>query len=338
MGVIRKNLWMKKGIISLAGKTIPFWGFSKRHGKPQIPGPTIRAKVDDIIKIALLNGFLNQDPIEEPISIIFPGQENVKVKKWPFGERYRPVQPQYDDEKLISYTNFVEPTIYDYPNALLYRFKATRPGMFLYESGTNSEKQIQMGAYGAIIVKPKGYNRHSHPNYKTAYGANTRTEYDIEAGLVLGEIDSIMHENVTPNTYYDMLKFNPDYSIINGRVFPETLNNSDNSSQPYRSQIFCKVGQRVLLRIINAGYQNHTLYFGGLHGRVVAEDSFPLVSSDMDATYEKTGITLGAGKSADIILIPTMPGEFYLYDRQYNHIVNNDQFPGGMMTRLNVSE
>lgn len=326
------------GTISLAEKTMPFWGFSEDKIKPQIPGPVIKAKVQDTIEITLFNDYLNRNSIREPISIIFPGQENVEVKEWPFGGNYSPVQPQYQDDELISYANFIEPNIYNYPDGLLYRFEATKPGMFIYESGTNSEKQIQMGAYGVILVKPKGYNIRLHPNYRTAYGVNTRTEYDKEKILVLGELDSIMHEDVSPNTYYDMSKYNPDYWVINGRVFPDTVDYNNNSSQPYGSEISCRVGQRVLLRIINAGYQEHTMYFGGLVGRVVAKDSFPLVHSGVDTTYEKTGITLGAGKSADIILTPTSAGEFYIYDRQYNHIVNNNQFPGGMMTRLNVSE
>jgi len=37
----------------------------------------------------------------------------------------------------------------------------------------------------------------------------------------------------------------------------------------------------------------------------------------------------------DVIITPTTTGEYYLCDREYNHLVNNEQFPGGMMTRLN---
>lgn len=308
--------------------------------------------------MGLFNSFLNSYSIGEPVSIIFPGQQNVVVKQWRFRLRnllrghytiwkyfkyinsktfgiYRPVKPQYSEGKLVLLTNYVEPGNYFDSKGLLYQFVATRPGIFLYESGTNPEKQIQMGMYGVVLIRPVGYNLPGHSNYKTVYGASTRSKYDVEKILVLGEFDSNMHENITPNVYYDMLKFNPECWVINGRAFPDTLNDNDNSTQPYGSEINCKVGQRVLLRIINAGYHNHTFYLGGLNGRVVAEDSFSLFSQ-IDTTYEKMGVTLGPGQSVDIILTPTILGEFYLYDGGYNHLVNNDQFPGGMMTRLKV--
>ena len=37
-----------------------------------------------------------------------------------------------------------------------YSFVATNPGTFLYESGTNPEKQVRMGLFGALIVRPAG--------------------------------------------------------------------------------------------------------------------------------------------------------------------------------------
>lgn len=336
MGVLQKNLWVKNGTILLNGKTVPFWGFASQNSNPQLPGPVIEAKVGDKIKITLFNSLLNSNSIGEPISLIFPGQKNVKVKEWLYGD-YHLVQPQYENGKLVSLTDYLETTSYYYPTALKYKFRAKRPGIFLYESGTNSEKQIQMGAYGAVIIKPKGYDDPSHVNYKTAYGHDTKSNYDIEKILVLGEIDSNMHDKIIPGEYYDMLEFKPDYWLIDGRCYPDTINNNYTSTQPYNSKINCKVGDRVLLRIVNAGFETHTVNLGGLTGRVIAEDSYPLVRSGVDTTYEKTGITLASGKSIDIIVTPSTQGEFYLYARELNHIVNNDEFPGGMMTKIEVS-
>lgn len=95
-------------------------------------------------------------------------------------------------------------------------------------------------------------------------------------------------------------------------------------------------GQKMLLRVVNAGFQNHTLHLGGLEGRVVAGDGFPLVSATLDASYLKTAITLGAGQSYDLIVTPQYPGEYYFYSGEYHHVVNDEQFPGGMMTKMEV--
>lgn len=331
MANIVRLLSVKSGTISLPGNVVPFWGFSKKFfGTPQIPGPLIESREGDNIRVMLFNSPVSG--IIEPVSIIFPGQENVLVRHLPGGS-LEPVQPQYSGGVMKSLTNYINPGDY----GIEYRFQVTRPGVYLYESGTNPEKQVQMGLYGVILVWPNRYNVPAHPNYKTAYGAGTQSNYDIVKVIVLGEIDTVMHNNVNEGVYYNMLNFKPDVWVINGRPFPDTLSGDNTSTQPYGSSINCRVEQRVLLRIINAGFQNHTFHFGGLVGKIVAEDSYPLVTSAGDATYEKTGFTLGAGQSVDVIITPTTTGEYYLYDREYNHLVNIDQFPGGMMTRLNVN-
>lgn len=334
MSTVGRIFLVAAGSLYLAGRNFPFWGFTDLfNGKPQNPGPLIQSTVGDQLIIWLMRNFII--PVGEPISIIFPGQEKVTARKIPWGPFvYEPVQPQYSAGKMISYTNYLD----EIQDILIeYSFTATQPGIYLYESGTSPEKQIQMGLYGVIVVYPVGYNLPGHPNYKTAYGTGTNSSHDIEKILVLSEIDSIMHKNVLPNVYYDMLRFKPDHWVINGRSFPDTISGDNTSSQPYGSQITCQVGQRVLLRIINAGFQNHTLHLGGFVGRVVAEDGFPLKTHSLNATYEKTGVTLGSGQRIDIILTPTTPGEYYLYDREYQHLVNRDQFPGGMMTKITVS-
>lgn len=334
MAIIARILQVATGSLSLPGKNIPFWGFNDVFiCKPQYPGPLIQASVGDLLIIWLMRNFIKS--IGEPISIIFPGQENVLVRKIPWGPFiYEPVQPQYSSGKMKSFTNYLDEK---QDIVIEYSFPATKPGIYLYESGTNSEKQVQMGLYGIMIIRPVGYNIPGHPNYNTAYGAGTNSGYDVEKILVLSEIDSTMHNEVLPNVYYDMLKFKPDYWVINGRSFPDTVNRDNISSQPYGSLINCRVGQRVLLRIVNAGLQNHTFNLGGFVGLVVAEDSFPLKTPLLDATYEKTSVTLGSGQRMDIIIAPTAPGEYYLFDREYHHLVNNDHFPGGMMTKIIVS-
>lgn len=337
MAIISKLLMPKQGNLSLPDKTIPFWGFASFWGEPQMPSVTIEAEVGDTIRIYFYNSFFNISPIGEPVSITFPGQENVKVLQGFYGGSFEPVQPQYSvNGNLISLTNFNEHSSFYNPLILIYEFIVNKPGVYLYESGTNSEKQIQMGLYGTIIVHPKGYNDANDPNYKTAYGTNTNSDYDLEKTFVLSEIDSKMHEEIIPDEYYDTLTFNPDNWVINGRCFPDTIDDTSFLSQPYNSKISCYEGQKILLRVLNAGFSSHTIYFGGLMGTVIGKDSYPLTTSNGDATYKKTGMTLGAGQSTDIILTPENAGENYIYSREYNHLVNNDQFPGGMMTKIEV--
>jgi FtsP/CotA-like multicopper oxidase with cupredoxin domain len=162
----------------------------------------------------------------------------------------------------------------------------------------------------------------------------------VEKILILGELDRGLHTALDQGSGYNMLNYQPDCWIINGRCCPDTVQNDYHPgfpSQPMGSLVQARAGDRVLLRLLNAGFQNHTLHLGGLTGRVVAADSFPLISADTDASYRKTSVTLASGQGMDLIIIPEYPGSYYLYARELNHIVNNDSFPGGMMTKMVIT-
>lgn len=329
MAIVVRILWVDQGTLVLPGKTVPFWGLGTPGLEaPALPGPIINATVGDTVFVMLYRG------MSIPVSLIFPGQRNVFMRRSTSG--WERVRPQYQDGSMISLTNYLDP---DVDAWIWYRFRAQRPGIYLYEAGTNPGIQVQMGIYGVIIIRPRGYSQ-SSPYYRTAYGADTGTNYDIERILVLGEIDTVLHDSIVQGLDYSILSYSPDYWIINGRSYPDTVKDDDDPSlprQPLGSLIQARVGQRVLLRVINAGALNHTLHFGGLIGRVIAGDSFPLASSAVDTTYQKTAVTIGSGQSYDIIITPKHPGEYYLRAREYNRIVNVDSFPGGMLTKMIVT-
>ncbi|NLG83254.1 MAG: multicopper oxidase domain-containing protein [Firmicutes bacterium] len=330
MALVQANLWAKQGTILLAGRPLAFWGFSAdAGGAPTLPGPVLEATVGDTVEIVLQNpGFA------QPVSLIFPGQEAVSVLE--AGGGFRRVAPQYRDGAIVSLADYLEP---EAESSLTYRFRAVKPGIYLYESGTEPEIQVQMGLYGILIVRPPGHDLPGHPNYQTAYGAGTGSEYDRERILVLGEIDSRLHEAVAQGAAYDILDFAPDRWLINGRSYPDTLAPAGDPglpSQPRGAGLRVKTGWRVLLRIVNAGFQHHTLVLGGLTGRVVAGDGFSLVSPALDASYHKSALTLGSGQSYDVIVVPEAPGEYFLHAGEYHHLVNDDLFPGGMMTKMEV--
>lgn len=331
MALVVKNLWVKQGTLNFPGRTVPFWGLASSQGAPPtLPGPTIEAVTGDTVYVVLRN-----NAIPQRVSVMFPGQRNVWVMGRPWGAKK--ASPRYEGGRMISLTDYLEP---GRATSITYTFEATRPGVFLYESGTNPANQVQMGLYGVIIVRPPGYNVPSDPNYKTAYGAGTGTRFDIEKTMVIGELDSLMHEALAQGAGYNILDYSPDYWVINGRSYPDTLRSNYDPqmpSQPLGSSVAVRTGRRLLIRVVNVGFQNHTFHLGGIVGRVVAGDGYPFTSPARDTSYRKTAITLGSGQSFDIIITPEYPGEFYLRDRDYNHVVNGDVFPGGMMTRVDVT-
>lgn len=309
---IVKDLWSKTGTISMPdGISIPIWGYAESAFlQPQIPGPIIEAVVGDVIQINLYN------QLNEPSSIMFPGQNIV------------PTPVKNAQGRFISYTAHAEPG-----DNISYSFTAQKPGVFLYESGTNPGKQIQMGMYGMIIVRPVDYDPLTA---RTAYGIGTESGFDVEQVLILNEVDSKLHNNIASSQPYDLHDYKPDYWTFNGRSYPHSIEPSNSSSQPYSSKIDAQVGGRILIRCINAGFQHHNIRFENLISQIVGIDSIPLKSDALDKTYEKNTVTIASGESYDLILTANSPGKYVIYDRDYNHTVNVNSFPGGMMTLAEI--
>ncbi len=287
------DLCASAGTVTMPGSpspiSVPIWGFSNYTGTAcdpaQLPGPTLEVTAGDTVTINLHN------QLAENVSIIFPGQD---------------VIPDVVGAAQAGVTT--------------YTFTASNPGTYLYEAGTNATKQVPMGLYGALIVRP------ATPGQAYDGGPGAASAYDQEAVLVLSEIDPAL--NADPANF-NMFDYAPKYWLINGKAYPNT------------DLILGNAGDRVLLRYLNAGSTNHTMSLLGMHQRVIATDAF-----SMTYPFDVVAQTIPSGQTAD--MIATIPSDasagdqFPLYNRQL-HITNGDlvtggtaHFPGGMMTFLEV--
>ena len=190
-----------------------------------------------------------------------------------------------------------------------YTFVASAPGTYLYQAGTNPAVQVPMGLYGALVVDPSTAGQ--------AYDG-LETAYDVDAVLVLSEIDPLL--NASPGTF-DMLDYHPTYWLINGEAYP------------YTDPIAAIAGDRVLLRYVNAGLVHDTMMLLGTRQRVVARDAFELPFA-FDAISE----TIPTGQTVDAIATMPSEGSFPLYNRQLQ-LTNGDagDFPGGMLTFITAT-
>jgi FtsP/CotA-like multicopper oxidase with cupredoxin domain len=128
-----------------------------------------------------LNNTLKQD-----VSIIFPGQENVMANG-------SPSQPLFNSEgELVS----LAPVAAKNGGSMTYSFVANRPGTFLYESGTEPAKQVNMGLFGALIVRPAMNVYDEQGNLVEAYAYNdpdTAYKPSTEYMIMMSEIDPMLH-------------------------------------------------------------------------------------------------------------------------------------------------
>ena len=292
----RLNLTMPDGTV------VPAWGFADDSagagtGTITVPGPALNVPAGDTtLTITVTNNL----PV--PVSINIPGQ------RYPSG-----ATPTVSGGRVLSFTNQVAAG-----GSGTITFNNLRPGTFLYESGTNPAMEIPMGLYGALVVRPAttGQAYELNPPY------NVDSTFADEAVMLLSDIDPAFNAYVDVNgTTVDAtnkinysISYAPMYFLINGKVYPQT---ADLSSP---------IGQRTLLRLLNASARNTMPTFQGNTITVIAEDGYLL-----NFPRHEFALSLTAGKTLDVISAPTTTGYRAFYDRRLG-MSNAGAYPGGMLT------
>jgi FtsP/CotA-like multicopper oxidase with cupredoxin domain len=279
------------------GNTVFMWGFGLGKGDLQYPGPTLCVNEGDTVRIVLHNS------LPEDTSIIFPGQESVKADGVAAG-------PQFDaSHRLTSLTNVASSA----GGSVTYTFKADKPGSYIYESGSDQAKQIQMGLFGAIVVRSHLDTFDSSTQTWTRYAYNDlRTRYNPgeEFLALMSDVDVALHQAVERGQPFDLKNLHQAYWMINGRSFPDTIapnnavwlpNQPQNALWHTRALLSSSSGPPALVRYLNVTEVGHPFHPHGNHGRVIGQDGRALVDSSGDYTYEKFAIRVGAGQTVDAL-------------------------------------
>ena len=266
------------------------WGYSFGTDLPmQYPGPTLIVNQGDTVKIVLNNTL----PVQ--VSIVFPGLQGVTATGGNPGllTREAPAVPLSEDAAIPGPT---------------YTFVADKAGTYLYHSGTNADLQVEMGLVGALIVRPNGYalgTKAAHPNRK-AY-EQPGTNYDRENLFLLSEMDPAIHWQVYTQVFsnlpvtVDTTLIRPSMWFINGRNAPDSLLDDHVDwlpTQPYNALPRMHPGERLLMRVVNAGRDLHPFHHHGNHAYPIARDGRVLESAPGCRTRpDLTGFhrALGAG-------------------------------------------
>lgn len=273
----------KSGYISTAeGNSIYFWGYGNGSGAgvvPQYSGPTMIVNQGDVVTVTLNNSL----PVNT--SIVFPGQSGVTN----FGGT-----PGLITQEAVP------------GGSVTYGFIASKPGTFLYESGTQPDLQTEMGLVGALIVRPTGYDA---VNNRVAYG-HADSLYEHEFLFFLTEMDESIHDLVEAQVAngqpisVDTSKRWPVYWFINGRTGTDTVLPALAPwlpNQPYDALTMIHAGDKALMRVIGAGRDAHPFHHHGNHAKVIARDGQLLQSAP----------GLGADLAYQVFTIPSTPGSTY---------------------------
>jgi len=195
--------------------------------------------------------------------------------------------------------------------------------------------------------------RASAGNYAYNDGDGT-TYYDVEYPIQIHGFD--------PNFHFVGMTFNPEgftdmkdkYFLLNGRSYPDTVtagplqtqstDGANHFSQPLPSIINITHGQKALLRISDLDVTEYqTLASLGIPMKVIGYNAKLLRDQAGNNLYYTTNsITLGGGESLDVILDASDPqyaaGQvFYLYTPNLDHLANDAENFGGLMTEVHIN-
>ena len=263
----------------------------------QVPGPTLIVTEGQTVTVTLTN---NLPLAAGNTSIIFAGLRAASTAANPG------VQGLLTKEAAPG-------------GSVTYTFAATHPGTYSYYSGTNSDLQIEMGLYGAVIVLPRtvpaacnaGLHSsntqveaaHGETDWRLAHSAydHDKSCYDREYLFQFSEMDPRIHtaalnqvnallaKGLCPTASANTCKlevptepYHPAYYLINGRSMPDDMDPNYDTPyphQPYNGNPHMHPGELVLLRIIGQGRWQHPFHEHANHVRILARDANLILSS-----------------------------------------------------------
>ena len=203
-------------------------------------------------------------------------------------------------------------------------------------------------------------NKSGSPTLYTYNDGDGSTAYDVEYPIQIHGFD--------PNFHFVGMTFNPEgfadmkdkYFLLNGRSYPDTVysgaltptsapmqtqsaDGASHFSQPLSANINIPAGGKALLRISDLDVTEYqTLASLGIPMHVIGYNAKLLRDQEGNNTdYYANSITLGGGESLDVILDASdakyQSGQtFYLYTPNLDHLANDAENFGGLMTEVHI--
>ena len=206
---------------------------------------------------------------------------------------------------------------------------------------------LPFGGSGATHVNDKS----GSPTLYAYNDGDGSTAYDVEYPLQIHGFD--------PNFHFVGMTFNPEgfadmkdkYFLLNGRSYPDTVtagamqtqsaDGASHFSQPLSAIINIPAGGKALLRISDLDVSEYqTLASLGIPMHVIGYNAKLLRDQEgHNMDYFTNSITLGGGESLDLILDATgyaAKQTFYLYTPNLDHLANDAENFGGLMTEVHI--
>lgn len=289
-------------------------------GNAQVPGPLMYATTDDVVEIRLKNlGVTVKSAPNDPHTIHLHG---VDVDAANDGVPETSVAAVPANSGLPGAGNVV-----------VYMFAADHPGTYMYHCHQEADIHVTMGMYGALVIYNPG-------EYAAANGGPNNVDpeggpagelhgfsYDKDYVMLLTETDIRQHfaELRTGQAGgFNPVDYTPQYWFINGLSFPNTVHaNLPGTAFLFETWYQAYVGydpliagsvndlygrgEKVLVRLINLGFETQPMHIHGFHPKVIGGDqrAWPWANDPGWPTgqgLEKNTFTVGSGETYELLL------------------------------------
>jgi len=257
------------------GPTVPGSLEAQLAGNAQFPGPLIYAAVNDVVQINFKNLGVVAQPTapNDPHSIHLHGLD-VDAANDGVPETSVGAVPANSVEADGSITPGAG-------NIIVYMFSPQYAGTYMYHCHQEADIHVQMGMYGALVVYRSADAAAATGPGRGKGGRLWGWSYDRDYVVLLSEIDLRQHqseEGTGPD--FNPVDYKPQYWVINGLSFPNTIHagidwttwiaahpNYDPFIQGSVSR-----GEKVLIRMINMGFETQPMHMHGFHGKILGSD------------------------------------------------------------------
>lgn len=174
-----------------------------------------------------------------------------------------------------------------------YEYVAKEAGTHWYHCHVQTSLHQDMGMYGALIVEDT-----DQPTWDKEF-VEIVDEWDTNRGL----------DNLTEKPNYN-------YFVVNGK------------SGVAVPDLYVKNGEIARVRLINAGFANHSLHLHGTHFVVIAKDGYQL-----PLPYSGDTLDIAPGETYDL-LIKGRDGVWPWHDHNSLAATDDGVYPGGMLMHM----
>lgn len=278
---INKTLCVRSANKTMSdGVVVTFWGFTDAcggMGSPQIPGPAVEVGIGDTLNLTL--------------NMMMAPQESAPYNGHTIHLHGADV-PTAEDGVPETNGGVVNGDTYTFIPA------GNMAGSYMYHCHVHTVKHLEMGMYGALVVRPKD----AAGNFLNQITADAATAFDYVQNYVISSVDPAYHSAVGDSTVF--AGYNPQYFLINGAEGKTTAAPA--------TTLATAVNKKVALRLIGIHSVNSTFSIKDSAGSAQSFKVYVQDGRKLPSVKTLTSLDVTPGQRFDVIFTtPSTSGTWY---------------------------